>query len=108
MKITRTLLEENQACIPQKEIFIAEFPEGMDLTRENLERCITLKLPIEWLQCLLPIKRLETYEVTCATARATLDETRATLDATCATARATFRLAIINPLLDAFKGETKK
>jgi len=121
MKITRTLLEENQACISQKEIFIAEFPEGMDLTRENLEKCITLKLPIEWLPRLLPIERLKIFKVPYEAARATRDVTCTTAfetyEVTCATSRATydaireaalvtFRSAIIDPLLEAFKEET--
>jgi len=48
-RITKAFLEaEPKACEDQVAIFCAEWPDGMDITEENILRCIQLSLDVDW------------------------------------------------------------
>lgn len=53
MRVTKKLLQELNACEDQVEAFAAEWPDGCEITAENLTRCIALGLNIEWFATLI-------------------------------------------------------
>ena len=48
MKITTRMLRHKGACPGQVDIFKAEWPNGMDVTRESCIRAVELGLDINW------------------------------------------------------------
>jgi len=48
MYINADYLRQRKACNEQVEIFNAEWPSGVEITRSNLERAQTLGLNLEW------------------------------------------------------------
>jgi hypothetical protein len=71
MRLTKEILEARNACAPQAEIFNREFPDGMEFTREHLERCVELGLCIEWSERLIQPDKLAAYQEARATTWAT-------------------------------------
>ena len=49
MKITREWLEGHDACRSQVDIFAAEWPDGVEITEESLNRAVALSLNLDWL-----------------------------------------------------------
>ena len=46
--ITHKWLAERKACKEQLDIFDKEWPDGMELTKENLLKCAELQLNLTW------------------------------------------------------------
>ena len=46
--ITAEWLEENKACADAINLFCAEWPEGCEVTHDNLVRADTIRLNLEW------------------------------------------------------------
>lgn len=53
MKITKALLESHHACPERVEVFEAQWPDGVEISKESLSKAIALGVPIEWLACWL-------------------------------------------------------
>ena len=47
--ITHAWLAERKACKEQLDIFDKEWPDGMELTKENLLKCAALQLNLNWI-----------------------------------------------------------
>ncbi len=70
-RITTAWLREQKACAHQLAIFKAEWPEGAEVTRTNLERAVALRLDLWWLaDRYLTAAALAEYERVTAAARA--------------------------------------
>jgi hypothetical protein len=78
MRLTREILEARKACAPQAEIFNTEFPDGMEFTRDNLERCVALELDIAWASRLIQPDKRAAYLAAKAPAWAAYLEAKAT------------------------------
>mgnify|MGYP001614485259 CR=1 FL=1 len=50
------------ACQLHRDIAVAEWPDGIPLTKEAIKRAITLDLDIEWTACLLSTKSKIVFE----------------------------------------------
>ena len=53
MKITKNMLRKHEACSDQVELFAAEWPNGAEVTADNVLRAITLALDVSWLTHLM-------------------------------------------------------
>ena len=51
VKITAALLREWRAICPQLATFEREWPEGAEITAENMSRARALGLNVEWVLC---------------------------------------------------------
>jgi hypothetical protein len=51
MIVTKEWLEDHEACRDQVKVFVAEWPDGAELTLENLRRAADIGLSIDWLAC---------------------------------------------------------
>jgi hypothetical protein len=78
MILTKDLLWRHRACKEQSDIFNSEFPDGMEFTRDNLERCVELKLDITWAERLITTDKRATYRAAIAPAWAAYLEARDT------------------------------
>jgi len=63
MKVTANQLREKGACKNQVLTFKKEWPKGVEITLEVLERAIELKLDLDWFACnFLPAPTWEAYK----------------------------------------------
>ena len=49
MKVTTEMLQDLNACKDHVVVFETEWPDGMDVTRDSLQRAFELDLDVEWL-----------------------------------------------------------
>lgn len=63
MIITKEILKEKEACAEQLNIFIKQWPNGVEVTRENLEKAKEIGLDLVWgIAALLPDSYSDAYE----------------------------------------------
>jgi len=75
MKITTELLKEKNACEDDIEIFQAEWPDGAEMTLENLLRIVELELDLDWFtENFLDESAQREYDEAIAPARRECDE----------------------------------
>jgi len=67
MRITRTMLEEAEACREQVRVFAGEWPDGCEITIENMKKALALRLDLDW----------AAENLLCEPARAAYEEARA-------------------------------
>ena len=90
MLITVEMLKAKDACENQVRIFAKEWPEGVRVTKQALERAVELGLDIDWAaQNLLPAPAWAAYAQAIAPAWAAYGQEKATAWAAYAQARAT-------------------
>jgi len=74
------LRDVRKACAPQVALFEAEFPAGMEWTRENLQRCVEIGMTIEWYALRsFPRDKAREYLAAITDAKESYDEAREAL-----------------------------
>jgi len=64
VKITVDLLQDHDACRSAIDTFVAEWPDGGEITASSLARATELNLDIEWLTCLMEGLSRRVYDAT--------------------------------------------
>jgi len=99
-RITADWLRKHKACFDQLAIFEREWPDGAEVTRENLERARALSLDLHWFaRIVLPAPAREEYKRVRSAARAKYEHVMAP-------AWAEYKRARDAALIDALLGVT--
>ena len=78
MKVTVEQLRAKRACTDQVKVFEQEWPDGVEITLEVLQRAVELELDLDWFACrFLPAPALEAYHKATAPAWKAFQEARA-------------------------------